>query len=183
MHKKDLRKEQILVRNAKKDKEAFGELYDIYFPKIFAYISWRVGNKDDAEDLVSLVFNKVLNKLDSFQWQKGATFSSWIFRVAYNTLTDYYRANNKKNVNIEDLPDIESDEILPNEDLDRKLLFKKLQSMIKQLPKQQAEIITMRFFSEMKNKEIAQVLQIKERSVSSGLCRGLKTLHIFYNKQ
>jgi len=183
MHKKDIRKEQILVENAKKDKEAFGELYDMYFSKIFSYISWRVSDKDDAEDLVSLVFNKVLNKLDSFKWQKGATFSSWIFRIAYNTLTDYYRTNNKKNVNIEDLPDIESDEILPNENLDRKLLFKKLQLIIKQLPEQQAEIITMRFFSEMKNKEIAKVLQIKEKSVSSGLCRGLKTLHNFYNKQ
>jgi len=184
MHKKDFQKERILVEKAKNDPEAFSELYDIYFPKIFRYISWRVGNRNDAEDIVSDIFTKILNKLNLFQWQKNATFSSWIFRIAYNTLTDYYRANSKKNhINIDDLPEIEADDILPSEEWDRKQLFKKLYKMIQGLPDRQAEIITMRFFTGMKNKEIAEVLKIEERSVSSSLCRGLKTLHDNYNKQ
>ena len=184
MCKNNFQKEQSLVENAKNDIEAFSRLYDIYFPKIFRYISWRVGNKNDAEDIVSDIFTKILNKFDSFQWQKNATFSSWIFSIAHNTLVDYYRVRNKKSYfNIDDLPEVEASDILPSEEWDRKQLFKKLYQMIQELPKHQAEIITMRFFSGMKNKEIAKVLKIEEKSVSSGLCRGLKTLHDNYNKQ
>ena len=95
MGKKNFQKEEVLVEKAKNDPDAFSELYDLYFPKIFRYISWRVGNRSDTEDIVSDIFTKTLNKIDLFQWQEGATFSSWIFRIAYNTLTDYYRAKHK----------------------------------------------------------------------------------------
>jgi len=184
MAKENSQKERVLVEKAKNNPDAFSELYDLYFSKIFHYVSWRTGNKSDTEDLVSDIFTKVLNKINSFKWQKGATFSSWLFRIAYNTLTDYYRAKRKRSyVNIDDLPEIEADEILPDETHDRQQLFKKLYQMIQELPDRQAEIITMRFFTGMKNKEIAKVLEIKEKSVASSLCRGLKTLHNSFNKQ
>jgi len=176
--------EQKLVKKAKADSGAFSKLYDLYFPKIFRYISWRMGNKSDTEDLVSEIFTKVLSKIGTFEWQKGATFSSWVFRIAHNSLTDYYRAKQKNNyINIDDLPEIEADEILPDEDYDRRQLFKKLLKMIQELPDRQAEIITMRFFTGMKNKEIAKVLEIEEKSVASSLCRGLQALHNKFNKQ
>jgi len=178
MGKEDSQNEGVLVEKAKNDPDAFSELYDLYFPKIFRYVSWRIGNRSDTEDLVSDIFTKALNKIDSFKWQKGATFSSWIFRIAYNTIVDFYRTKHKRDyINIDDLPEIPSDSLLPDEDLDRRQLFKKLYQMIQELPERQAEIITMRFFTEMKNKEIANVLGISEKSVASSLCRGLRTLH------
>jgi len=177
-------KEEDLVEKAKGDSEAFLRLYDIYFPKIFRYISWRVGSYSDTEDIVSEIFTKTLNKLDLFQWRKGATFSSWIFRIAHNALTDYYRLQKKRQyINIDDLPEIMDDEILPDESFSRKELFKELYQGVQELPERQADIITMRFFTGMKNKEIAKVLKIKEKSVSSSLCRGLKILHNNFNKQ
>jgi len=176
--------EQKLVKKAKSDPEAFSKLYDLYFPKIFRYISWRVGDKNDAEDLVSEIFTKVLIKIDTFEWQKGATFSSWVFRIARNSLTDYYRTKKKRDyVNIDDLPEIEADEILPDGDYDRRQLFSRLFQMLQELPDRQAEIITMRFFTGMKNKEIAKVLEIEEKSAASSLCRGLQALHNKFNKQ
>jgi len=176
--------EQILAEKAKIDTEAFSELYDLYFPKIFRYISWRVGSRGDAEDTVSSIFTKTLDKIGTFKRQEGATFSSWIFRIAHNTLIDYYRTRQKRNyINIDDLPEIEADEILPDEAYDRRQLFKKLHQMIQELPERQTEIITMRFFTGMRNKEIARVLEIEEKSVASILCRGLKALHNSFNKQ
>ncbi len=177
-------KEQLLVEKAKNDPEAFAELYDIYFSKIFRYVSWRIGNNKESEDIVSDIFIKALEKIDTFKPQKGATFSSWIFRIAHNTVVDHYRQNDKaKFVDIDDLPEIESDEILPDENFERQELFKKLFQMIQELPSRQGEIITMRFFTGLKNKEIAKALNIEEKSVSSALCRGLKTLHDNFNKQ
>ena len=184
MSKKDSQNVRVLVEKAKIDPKAFSELYNLYFPKIFRYISWRVGSRSDTEDLVSDTFTKALHKLDLFVWQKGATFSSWIFCIAHNLVVDYYRTRDKRNhVNIDDLPEIENDEVLPSEDFDRRQLFEKLFQMTQELPARQTEVITMRFFTGMKNKEIANVLNIGEKSVASSLCRGLKALHDNFNKQ
>jgi len=184
MDKEDFQKEGVLVEKAKDDPDAFSEIYDLYFPKIFRYVSWRIGNRSDTEDLVSDIFTKALNKINSFKWHEGATFSSWIFRIAYNTIVDYYRTKHKRDyINLDDLPEIPADSLLPYEDLDRRQLFKKLYQMIQELPERQAEIITMRFFTGMKNKEIAKVLEIKEKSVASSLCRGLQALHNKFNRQ
>jgi RNA polymerase sigma-70 factor (ECF subfamily) len=174
--------EKILVEKAKNDSDAFGKLYDQYFPKIFRYVSWRVGSRADTEDLVSDIFFKIINNIKSFKWQKGATFSSWIFQIAHNAVVDYARTRHKRDyINIDDLPEIQSDIILPDEVLDRQKLFKELYQMIQELPERQAEVITMRFFTGMKNKEVAQVLDISEKTVASSLCRGLKTLHNKFN--
>lgn len=170
--------ERALVKRAKRDPEAFSALYDLYFQRIYNYVSWRVGSRSDTEDIVSDTFTKSLDKLSSFGWQKGATFSSWIFRIAHNSVADYYRDKGRREqVNIDDLPEIQADGLLPNEALDRRRLFRTLFEMIQELPARQAEIITMRFFGEMRNKEIANVLEIEEKSVSSSIFRGLKKLH------
>lgn len=178
MARKTNQNERTLVEKAKKEAKAFSALYQLYFTRIFSYVSWRLGNRSDAEDLVSEIFTKTLDKLDSFKWQKGATFSSWIFRIAHNAVIDYYRTKDKgEHIDIDDLPEIQADALLPNELLERRELFKTFHQMIQELPARQAEILTMRFFGEMKNKEIARVLNIVEKSVSSSLFRGLKKLH------
>jgi RNA polymerase sigma-70 factor (ECF subfamily) len=68
--------ERILVERARESPEAFAELYDLYFPKIFSYVSLRVRIKSDAEDITSDIFTKVLENITSFRWQKGISFSS-----------------------------------------------------------------------------------------------------------
>jgi RNA polymerase sigma factor (sigma-70 family) len=77
---------------------------------------------------------------------------------------------------VDDLPDIEGTGPAPEAGLDQRQLFDTLFQMTQSLPPRQAEIITMRFFSGMKNKEIATVLDIKETTVAASLCRGLNTL-------
>ncbi len=170
--------ERALVERAKKDPEAFSVLYGRYFQRIYNYVSWRVGSRRDAEDLVSDIFTRALDKLDSFKWRRGATFSSWIFRIAHNAVVDHYRNEAKRDaVSLDDLPEIQADEFLPDELSERRQLFKGLFEKIQELPARQAEIVTMRFYGEMRNKEIANILNIAEKSVSSSLFRGLKKLH------
>jgi RNA polymerase sigma-70 factor (ECF subfamily) len=178
MARRTKKNERTLVEEAKNDPQAFSFLYNLYFRRIYSYVSWRVGNRQDIEDLVSEIFTRALDKLDTFIWRKNATFSSWIFRIANNAVIDYYRAKDKeKHVDIDDMPEIESNELLPNALFERRRLFKAMFEEMQKLPPRQAEIITMRFFGEMRNKEIAKVLEIEEKSVSSGLFRGLKKLH------
>lgn len=170
--------EKALVEKARRDPEAFSTLYSRYFQRIYNYVSWRVGSRRDAEDLVSDIFTRALGQLDSFKWRKGATFSSWIFRIAHNAVVDYYRSETKWDaVSLDDLPEIQADELLPDELTERRRLFRTIFEEIQKLPPRQAEIVTMRLFGEMRNKEIAEALEIEEKSVSSSLFRGLRKLH------
>ena len=66
------------------------EIYKDYHGKVFGYIISQVSNSDLAEDLCEDVFLKVYEKLDTFDETK-ASISTWIYTIARNTLTDYYR--------------------------------------------------------------------------------------------
>jgi len=170
--------ERTLVEEAKKDPKAFSALYSLYLQRIYSYVSWRVGGRPDVEDLVSDIFVKVLGRLSTFKWKRNASFSSWVFRIAHNAVIDYYRGRTKRNLdNIDDLPEIPAHGSLPDTLAERRQLFRLAFDEIQNLPDRQAEIITMRFFGEMKNKEIAIALNIEEKSVSSSLYRGLRRLY------
>src|ERR1700730_9389270 len=70
-----------LVILAHDDQAAFGELYERYVKKIYAYIYYRTGNQHDAEDLTSRVFHRALIHIDSYV-ERGVPFQAWLYRIA-----------------------------------------------------------------------------------------------------
>jgi len=87
--------EENLARRAQqRDPEAFSQLYDSNFDKIYRYLALRVGNQAEAEDLTQQVFLKAWESIGSYKWQ-GTPFSSWLFRIAHNQLVDHIRKRSK----------------------------------------------------------------------------------------
>lgn len=82
--------EQKLVEAAKTDANAFGELYDFYYSKIFNYILRRTGDFELAQDITTAVFMKALDKIQGFTW-RGLPFSAWLYRIASNEIADHFR--------------------------------------------------------------------------------------------
>jgi RNA polymerase sigma-70 factor (ECF subfamily) len=83
--------EESLVRRAqKRDQEAFSQLYEQYFDKIYRYLILRIGNQMEAEDLTQQVFLKALKSINAFQW-KGIPFSAWLYRIAHNLAVECLR--------------------------------------------------------------------------------------------
>jgi len=182
----DLDREKILVIKSKKDPVAFGELYEAYYSQIFGYILKRTADIHATMDITSETFFKALNNIDRFRW-KGVSFSSWIYRIASNEITNYYRKK-KSGQEIKreliDSPDTlnESfeDEINKAEiELERHEEFLALHECISKLPEKYQEVIALRFFEEKKIKEIAEIIQKSEGTVKSLLHRGLERLKIF----
>lgn len=87
-------KEARLTEQAKTDPEAFGKLYDEFMPTVYGYVMRRVMNKELAEDLTSQVFEKALKSIRGLR--TGATFKGWLFRIAGNTIIDYYRSKGRQ---------------------------------------------------------------------------------------
>jgi RNA polymerase sigma-70 factor (ECF subfamily) len=83
-----------LIEQAKSNAEAFGRLYDEFMPAVYGYVMRRVMNRELAEDLTSQVFEKALKSIRGLR--QGASFKGWIFKIAGNTIIDYYRSRGRQ---------------------------------------------------------------------------------------
>ncbi len=174
----ELRGERELVRSAPHDPDAFRQLYRHYFRRVYAYISYRVGRAQDAEDLTAETFLRALEGLPRFRWRGKGSFAAWLFRIAHNLVSNFYRAGEKvpEPIPPEMLPDLPGDAMMPGDALARKELVARLRRLIGTLSPRQQEIVTLRFFGGLRNKEIAALLDLDERTVAAHLCRGVRTL-------
>src|SRR4051812_38114171 len=80
--------EAILVACAKHSNEAFASLYILYFDRIYAYCYRRLGHPEDAADATSMIFSRALEAIGTC---REASFRSWLFAIAHNTLVDAHR--------------------------------------------------------------------------------------------
>ena len=178
----DPKEERALVEKARRDPAAFKALYDHYFPRVYAYVSYRVGRAQDVEDLVADTFLRVVEGLDEFRWRGEGSFAAWLFRIAHNLVSDFYRRGrgSEESVPLEELPELEASNLLPADAVLQKEKFAYLRRLIGTLPPRRQEVITLKFFGGLRNKEIAALLGLDERTVAAHLCRGLKDLHRQY---
>jgi RNA polymerase sigma-70 factor (ECF subfamily) len=154
----------------------FAEFYEQYLPKIYNYVSYRVADKFTAEDLTSTVFEKALAKFNTFDAEK-ASFSTWLFTIARNTVIDHYRVRNKEqNVENESTVFITVQSNSPEEDLVKEEDCRKLKTCVAQLNKQEQEIISLKFGGEMTNRQIAKMLGISDSNVGITLYRSIRKL-------
>src|SRR5438270_11283783 len=86
-----LENEQALVEQACRNPQAFRQLYNHYFPKLYTYMSYRVGRAQDAEDLTATVFMKVVEELGRFQWRHDNSFAAWLLTIAHHCVTNFRR--------------------------------------------------------------------------------------------
>jgi RNA polymerase sigma-70 factor (ECF subfamily) len=182
----DLDQEKRLVRQAQKHPDAFAELYDVYYPKIFGYILRRTANLEAAQDITSETFFKALKKLWQFRW-RNISFSSWLYKIATNEVNQYFRkAEYKKSTSLEKLQEQGFEPVSPHdpenelmeaqEELKQHQDFLEIQEKIARLPARYQEVITLRFFEQKQITEIAEILGKKEGTIKSLLHRALEKL-------
>src|SRR5689334_17864577 len=79
--------ERLLVEAAQRDPSQFAALYERHFERVYAYVVYRVRNRDAAEDLTAEVFHHALASLGKYEW-RGVPFSAWLMRIAANAIVD-----------------------------------------------------------------------------------------------
>ena len=117
--------------------------------------------------------------MSRFQWRGDGSFAAWLFRIAHDLVVDSYRQNHREtdSTSLEDSPDLRSENLLPYETAVQMEQFLNLRHLIGTLSPRRQEIITLKFFGGLRNRDIAQMLVLDERTVASHLCRGLDDLH------
>ncbi len=155
--------------------ETFAGLYEEYLPRVYRYISYRITDVPTAEDLTSTVFEKALTKFRSYNPEKAA-FSTWIFSIARNTLTDYFRVSRKRQtVQLDDLAAAVPAES-PEDESDRNEELRMLNICLARLSGPEQEIISLKFGAEMTNRQIARELALTESNVAVIVYRAVRKL-------
>ncbi len=157
--------------------DIFARLYEEFMPKVYQYISYRIVDSNVVEDITSTVFEKALTNINKYDSDK-ASFSTWIFSIARNTLIDHYRLSTKektRQMNMVSLG-LDNDSGCPEEELIRNEEIKTLKSCISQLSSQEQEIISLKFGGEMTNRQIAKILGLSETNVGVIIYRTVRKL-------
>ncbi|MEM7381459.1 MAG: RNA polymerase sigma factor SigZ [Bacteroidota bacterium] len=139
-----------------------------YYDPLLGYVKKRVDNIMDAEDLTQEIFLKLSKgNLENVEHLKG-----WMYRIAKNTIIDYYRAKQKK------LERLEKD--LSNESLDEENAIEELshcvRPFIERLPEEYRELLKMSELDNISQKDISEQLNMNYVTVRSKIQRGRKKL-------
>ncbi|WP_025843540.1 RNA polymerase sigma factor [Porphyromonas gingivicanis] len=144
--------------------EAFDCLIERYDSEVLSYIRLSVADWDDANDIFQEVFIKVINTIREGRYQMQGKFRSWLLRIAHNAIIDYFRrAKAQKTISLSN--DIYREDFIeripcssPNieELLIANNTRQEVREWVAQLPKQQREVLILRFSQEMSFKEIAE---------------------------
>lgn len=181
----DLESERILIEQAKTDAEAFGILFDRYYPKMLGYTIRRVGSVPAAEDIVAETFMNAMRGLPKFRWQ-GVSIEAWLYTIAGNQIRMYFRRNR----HVSSLDELyeqagfepESDYDLVQEaqeaqdKLERQQSFLLAQQAIAELPIKYQEVLVLRFAEHKKIGDISRILGKREGTIKSLVSRGLVLL-------
>jgi len=167
-------KETQLILNCQNgDLNSFGPLYDQYIKKIYDFIYFKTHHKQTAEGLTSTTFIKALKGIGSFK-SDGGSFQAWVYRIARNTVIDYYRTK-KADSSLEDVWDLSTNDDIER-DINTATKLEKVQQYLKKLPSEQRDIILLRLWSGLSYQEIAGIVGKTESNCKVILSRTLKKL-------
>lgn len=177
-----------LMELAKKgDRQAFGELYQLYLTPVFRYLFSQTKNRETAEDLSQTVFIKALKHLEqSPPKASGGSELAYFFAIAKTTLIDFWRK--KKEVAILDeqseamrtLTDERAGALENLTEQEHQLLIEKGLAILND---KEREVLILRFLNDYSHREIATLLGKNEASIRQLQCRGLKTLRKYFSSR
>lgn len=187
MEKKELtEKQQKEIFSRKRlTKKDFDLIYKAYHQKVYDFVLKRVSDRHTAEDLTSAIFEKIVKAIDDFQWQ-GITVSAWIFRVARNAVIDYYRKSNKDKgrISLDKVSNfIESKGESALEVLEEREDQVMLYNAIREFKDEDQYLIYYKYFEDLNNKKIAELMEMSETNIGTRLHRIRKKLKVLINKQ
>jgi RNA polymerase sigma-70 factor (ECF subfamily) len=160
--------ERLLIEAAQRDPRRFADLYDRNFDRVYAYVTLRVRDRDQAQDIASEVFQHALENLARFEW-RGVPFAAWLYRIAANAIVD--RAKLTAREQSCDPPDIA---VEPDEEAveRRARVFERMND----LPPEQSRVLTLRFVDEKSIREVAAEMGKTEGAVKQLQFRAVENL-------
>lgn len=169
---------QIIMRILSGKTEEFSYFMDVYGQQVFTLVVRIVNSEEDAEEVTQDVFMKAYMNLSSFNGI--SSFSTWLYRIAYNTAISYTRKRKNEEYVVDDkvwntISDTEVDDALSDES---EAQIELLMNALQKLSPEDRALITLYYEEEKSVKEISSIFNLSESNVKVRLFRLRKKLYI-----
>ena len=172
-----------LVELAKDDKEAFGELYERFMPKMYSYIYYRTGNTHDAEDLTARLFFRAMSHISNYV-DKGVPFQAWLYRIAHNLVANWHRdQGRRKIITLDDYVAHALKSEAPDRLTEELEEQQQLLQAVRRLPEDRQQLLLLKFIDQLSNAEIGAIMERTEGAIKSLYHRTLMALRDDLNVQ
>ena len=164
------------VRAAQADPAAFGTLYRRYLDRVYGYCFYLLGDHHDAEDATERTFLAALAAIGRYR-DEGASFRSWLFRIAHNQLANALRARSQQRTSAldavpEPMASVGDPERLAGLADDAR----RLRAAVAALSDDRRQVVVLRFVDGLSAREIGEVLGRSEGAVRVLQHRALRDL-------
>ena len=163
--------------------EEYAYFLDTYGQPVFALIVRMVNSEEDAEELTQDAFMKAFEHLSAFNGK--SSFSTWIYRIAYNTALSFLRRKNVEQTVIDEnswsqISDTQIDDALNNDSEEQ---IEKLQQALTKLTAEERALVTLFYEEERPIQELAHILNLNEGNIKVKLHRLRKKLYLLMQKE
>jgi RNA polymerase sigma-70 factor (ECF subfamily) len=176
--------QQLIDRIINGDHSAFTILVDRYKDLVFSLALKMLKNREEAEEVSQDTFIKVFKSLDKFKGD--SKFSTWIYKVAYNTCLDRLKKN-KREQHVVPIDKYTEGEVKTIDNalyaMEQKERQQTIQHCIQALPSEDAFLMTLFYFEEQSLEEIAKIMEITPNNVKVKLFRSRKKLTSIFKSQ
>lgn len=170
--------EQLARKMSEGDQEAFEMLVNRFHGPLLLYAARLVGDREKAKDLVQETFIKLIRHLRE---QDGLDHvKAWLYRVLMNLCRDYWKsaAAVRERAAGEQMPDKEDPHVNAEEQYLKGETADEIRMLLGELTMMQQQVITLRFYEDMKLQDIAELLNIPLSTAKSSLYAGLRRLKV-----
>lgn len=173
MHYQSISDKELVKRYLAGSEAALEALINRYRNKVFTHLIILVKDKQLAEDLFQDTFIKAINAMQKGSYYEDGRFSSWVMRIAHNLAIDHFRKLNRMPTtnggeDFDIFDTIQQPGRTVEEDVVHEELQDELRGLVEQLPEDQKTVLTMRHYSRMSFKDIAEETEV---SINTALGR------------
>ena len=163
-----------LERLIKRENGAFDELVQRYAGRCYGYFYRLCGNAEQSEEFVSELFVKLVEKIDTFE---GGSFDKWLFTVASNLFRDHLRRQYRYKRLLDEAAEHQRRQQDDSaEQSCREAVNDRLQGALEKLDKETAELLMLRYYSQVSFKDLAEMRNEPIGTTLSKVHRGLKKI-------
>ncbi|MBA4179446.1 MAG: hypothetical protein C0506_02560 [Anaerolinea sp.] len=164
--------EDLAKRAVARDHGAWGEIFDLHYRGVFAFVRYRLRGSEEAEDIATQVFEIAFSRADKFDY-RGVPIEAWLIGIARNLVRDHVKKLGRRGYTAELDETVDLSEPDTADAID---LRNDLTSAMRMLTDDQHDVIAHRFLRDRSVAETAVLMNRSEDAVKNLQRRALAAM-------